>query len=66
MALSITNAQHKNALYYAEWHWDECYALFIVMLSDFMLNVILLNVSMLSVFMMNVIMLNVKFYVQLC
>jgi hypothetical protein len=32
MALSITNAQHKNALYYAEWHWDECYGLFIVML----------------------------------
>ncbi len=44
MTLSIIDTQHDIALYYAEYHHDECGVLFIVMLSDIMLNVVMLSV----------------------
>ncbi len=55
VTLSINESERNNA----EGYYDECRALFIVMLSVVMLSVVMLSVVMLSVVMLNVIMLSV-------
>jgi hypothetical protein len=49
MTLSPSDAQHGNALPYAECHYGECHILLTITLSVIMLNVVMLNVIMLNV-----------------
>jgi hypothetical protein len=47
--LGIDDSKHNNALHYAEYVYDECHVLFIVMLNFIVLSVIMLNFVVMNV-----------------